>query len=444
MDIYTLGDLYSTDYYPDKLVGGLSSKIWTERFLGIGEFELTTPDVDRVAALLPEDMLITHAETKEVMIVETQTIADDENGVPTLTVKGRDLRLFLDNRFVDGPYGKRRKMRKQYSPLGAAGVLLWQAFDNGSGKDVTRGDSASSTAEKNDYSWNTLDKIPNVAITDSGVNGTSKRWWLEKGTLGPQLQKIMLKGDIGIRCIRPEPDGSSDATILTVKTNLADRGDIVRTWTTGITALRFDLYTGIDRSEGQSVVDPVIFSTIEGNVSKAQYLWSLANFRTIVELMSSVNIADYGRNAEQKAYSGIQRRVLALDVGEPEIDDAPEKPDELKSNATAAQKAARAAAMDDWIDDYAAWKNKRDAIVAEFKEDAADDAAREMKNYRRERIFTGDISPLNPYEYGVHYNLGDTVTMYGDYDVARDMIVAEFTRAENENGETGIPGLVLP
>lgn len=57
-------------------------------------------------------------------------------------------------------------------------------------------------------------------------------------------------------------------------------------------------------------------------------------------------------------------------------------------------------------------------------------------------IFDGSINPdLNPYTYGVHYNLGDIVRVVGDYGLVEDARVTEYIRTEDATGEKAYPTL---
>lgn len=455
MDIVRLGPVYSTEYKPDVLIEGYSSFIWTERFFEDGEFELKTPLIKSTLDLLPEDTLISHLDTDEVCVVETHSISLDDNDNPELTVTGKSLTSFTKHRHIESTYQKKRRMRRQYSPTGAALVLLWQAFCNDTGADVTRGDTDPDTENiLNDYAWNLRDVIDNVVITDSVItDGEGRRWWLEEGNLLPQLENILNKGDLGLRIIRPG-EGSTGQVVRVKSGVLADRGDIVRTLTTGIQQLRFDLYEGLDRSESQSVNDVVQFSTLQGDLDRAQYLYSKQDFKTVMEVMSNYAPPDVSRNTTEGNYKGLKRRVSQFDAGDPEIPpepDRPERPDDLKSDATAAQISAHRDAMDDWRDAMdvwrpkdAKWRNKRDNIITEFKEDATKDSLRELKKARRISMLSGDISPFSPFDYKTHYFLGDKVTLTSDYAPPENVIVSEYVRTEDAQGDRGWPGLTAP
>lgn len=444
MDFVKLGLNTAHDYIPTDVIEGYNSLIWTERFQAPGDFELKSWDVDGMKAALPIDSFVSHLETQEVMMVETRSIAmvgEGADAQPEITIKGRSASVILEHRYVEGEYQKKRRMRRRYSATAAAGVLLFNAVANGSGKDVTRGDDDPETeGVVNNYDLTTKDQLPNVSISEAVATEGETRWWqLEQGMLYPQLMDILIDADLGLRTLRPVTP--NQVKIFTVKTALAERGQVVRTLTNDVTAMRFDIYSGVDRSSGANSVQ---FSDLQGHLASPQYLESSQLHKTAVEMMSgTINVKDVYRPGDG-ALTGWSRRTMTFDAGTPEIPPQPEKPEELRKNATKAEREARADAMDAWIDKNAKWKNKRANIIADFREEQTKKALRELKKARRVDMFSGDISELSPYVYGTHYNLGDTVLLIGDYGKQAQMIVAEYVRTEDANGERGIPGLVVP
>lgn len=442
MDLVRLGERYTTQYVPDALVEFYTSLIWTERFFGYGEFELKSFEVAYIQSLLPEDTLVSHLETREVMIVTTHEInpvGEEGQEQDEITVKGVSLASIFDHRWVESEYGKKRRMRQTYSAKGAAAVLIFNAIDNPSGKDVTRGDPEAEDISKNDYGWTTLDVLPNIAITDSAPALGGGRWWkLEEGILGPQLARILSDEDLSIRTMRPVPGGTSGNVVKVKNMPLEERGNIERTLKTDISALQFDIYQGVDKSGSIS------FNVSQGQLDKAQYVWSNVNYKTVVEIKSSVGGADVYRPSES-GITGLRRRVIGMDGGEPELPDKPEEPAPLRKNASQAERNKRQDDMDKYLDKLAAWKNKRDRIVADFKDENQKEALRMLrKENRRTVVFSGSVTELAPYKYKTDYNLGDSVMIYGDYEAAQKVIVAEYVRAENLNGDLGYPGFVMP
>lgn len=457
MDIIRLGLPYTTNYKADELVEGLKSAIWTERFAGNSEFEFHTYDIDNTMALLPEDTLISHTDTNEVMMVEDHLITYDESlRKYDLKITGRSLAMFpMDHRFVEGPYQKKRQMVKNYTPVGALAVLLYNVVDNDSGFDVTRKDlkkvyngdpdngAASVALVETTYPWNTKDKIPNVSVTDSVVAaGDNQDWWVTEGQLGPQFLDILNKNNLGLRIIRP--NGTSGKIVTVGDTGYADIGDITRTQTDNIGSLRFDIYDGLDRSISQSDNPQVVFSVGRGDVDKPQYLFSVKEFKTAIEVMSDPSGDDVYRTDTQKAWTGLQRRVGSFDGGKPDIPDEPERPDPPGANATSAEKKKYDRQLERWKQNHDDWKLDKADILAKFALDNQNKGARMLHKQRKVYQFSGGANSETPYNYKEHYNLGDRVTIQGDYGLVQDMIVAEHVRTQDATGESEYPGLTLP
>lgn len=434
--------LSSATWVPEEtLIEGYISLIWTERWQTPGEFELKSYDVEGMLARLPEGALVSHLETKEVMEVETHEINDEGEGadaIPVITIRGHSISSILHHRFINGGYQTKRTLRYPYTAASALAVLLVNAVDNTSGKDVTRGDTDPETElELNDYAWNLYDAIPNVAVTESVTNeGSTREWFVEPGLLGPQFHKIMVDSDLGLRIIRPVSPNNS-GTVIGVQTTLATRGTVVRTHQTNISALRFDVYSGIDRSA------TVQFSQLQGHMEKPSYLKSNQDYKSNATLMSGVISGDVAITGTT-TLSGLRRRVLPFDAGNPELPPEPERPQDPRKNATAAEKEEWKDDIDKWKTKHAKWKTKRAAIITKFRNEQILAAQREIRLHRRVNMFSGDVSALSPFKYKTHYDLGDKVTLVDEARRTAKMVVSEYVRTEDATGDRGFPGLVEP
>ena len=277
-----------------------------------------------------------------------------------------------------------------------------------------------------------------MVITESvAAEGPARDWVLEEGMLWPQLQKILVDADLGLRCMRPVTGGTG--TVLTVATALATRGVVTRSpANTAISALRFDIYAGVDRSA------TVQFSRLQGHLSKPKYLNSNKDFKSTLELKSGLAMADVQLSNAEAALRGWERRTMDLDAGSPEYPPEPEKPKELRKNATRADREKRQEDMDKWIDKHALWENKVERIKTKFKAASRANALRALKAQRRLRCSELGYFSSRPYTFKKEYNLGDIVSIYGDYGLASKMIVAEYVRTEDPTGDRGFPGLVAP
>lgn len=83
---------------PGPLLEDYDSLIWTERFIGIGDFQLVTGAVDDYKELLPEGTVLTLRESTVPMIVEEHYIERKKNEGAKLFIKGREYTSILDRR----------------------------------------------------------------------------------------------------------------------------------------------------------------------------------------------------------------------------------------------------------------------------------------------------------------------------------------------------------
>lgn len=96
MDLMTL----DANNQPAKMVEQYDSLIWTERFNTVGDFQITTGDIDRYMALLPEGTRLALRESNVPMVVETHQIDRKKNTAAQLIIKGRSFESILDRRIA--------------------------------------------------------------------------------------------------------------------------------------------------------------------------------------------------------------------------------------------------------------------------------------------------------------------------------------------------------
>lgn len=402
-------------YYPDKLIEGWNSLIWTERYQPSGEFILRTPRIAETAALLPEDSLVSLRDSKEVMIVE-DLFVEDKSGTKSLVVKGRAFDTFLDKRVVTGEYGKKWETRETYPPAVAISIILWCKIfaPDDSIPSHIRGDL-----------MNELDAVPDVFASmtmPSYMTTPNKYWWLENATVLKLVNDILQETNLGIRSIRPPfvqpewvdpyplpgPIDYGDETLYYEFVVMSgDPGsvgipDIIVPTPGEHLGLRLDIYKGLDRTVNQSDRTPVIFSYGAGDLEDPNYLLTSKAHATTVEVQSDLGNLTVPR-AGEAGLSGLSRKVSLLDVGSTE----------------------RA---------YGAASSTLNSYLTQK-------ANVELKARERLRLLDGDVSQSPRYVYGRDYNLGDHVTIRGEYGFDEDMYVSEYVRTHDELGEKGFPTL---
>lgn len=99
MDIFTFQHVPADNTYGNgKIVNGLRSKLWVERYDTPGEFKLVGQPTTPLREQLAIGTLLSHTNTGQVMIVEDHEIIDDTENGSEFIVTGRSLDSFLEHR----------------------------------------------------------------------------------------------------------------------------------------------------------------------------------------------------------------------------------------------------------------------------------------------------------------------------------------------------------
>lgn len=416
-------------YFVTDLVEGLDNKIWTERFTGMadfGEFEFHSSRISETMLALPETSLISLRDSDVVMTVETHNVVKDGDNGYKVVVKGRACENILEARAWAGArYGKKALMRQKYSVPNAAMVYLYNALVNDTKTDVVSKAATQPT--------NPLDLIPNLRITDSTVGSPKPKWrYLENSDCWAYLQPALAAGKHGIRSIRPR-DGTPPMKTIHVSATGAITKPLETT-----DGLSFDIYGGVDRTSGQSDVPPVIFSSSAGHLVDSEYLFSSQTYRDVAYVISAsgptghAQIVERIDDEEHSISSTFFNRVISkygIRIGEPGPGGVFAIPNSGWDR--------RVALVD------AGSKDDGDTI-AEFLASLDDVGSDKLKaDFERITSIDGTVSSRTPYDYKVDYDLGDKVTLLGQFGLKQDMMVQEYIRAEDGEGERGIPSLVL-
>lgn len=390
LDKNTYYPIGSPLYYYDSL-------IWTERFFEPSEFELTTRSVKYMRDNLPLWALVSIRQSKEVMMVEEHSIDTDDQGVETLTIRGRSLTSYLKHRVLGPVRDKKYEMVQNYTDLEAALVVLYNSFVNDQAFDLTTGLSAT-------YK-NPLDRIPNCVITDTSGSdtGTSRVRFVEPGVVEDNIRRWFTGTPYGIRMVRP----SYSADVVTV----SQAGNITHTPTTSIASLCFDVYKGTDRSHGQSAIPVVVMDVDQDDLITPNYLFTITQFKSAghVAFENSVTytynpqVFDPSSTYTMDLRVGLDRRVRYFDAGVPE----------------------------------------EGADPFNFGQDTLIKSRETMRN---ENLWysgiDGSVSRTPTHAFGTAYFLGDTITLRGKYGTITKVRVTEYIRTQDENGEDSYPTLV--
>lgn len=189
-----------------EIVNGLETKMWIERYRQSGEFTLTaSPDSD-IRAKLPEGSLITHTDTREIMIVENHQLKEDEvTSEPVIAVTGRGLETFLEQRIIGAN-------RAWPATSGASPVVFAMDAENAHIQAV----NLINSYIRPDLLWDDDDAVSQLeALTDPylvGFPGTAEaRTFDRKDDVYGTVSKLLEVDDLGVKIMRERQLPTSQA-----------------------------------------------------------------------------------------------------------------------------------------------------------------------------------------------------------------------------------------
>lgn len=366
MEVYVLDSLLRREVVVDKFV----SLIWTERWREIGDFELSVLSTPGNRGIFLPGKKLSLNESYRMMEVETVEDATDTDGKKTLKVKGRSSEKVLEDRTAMDPTNFTIG-NNQWKLTGTPKAIAQKLYDD----ICVTGKLSTSDIIPLQGSGTIFptDTIPPLA--------TSMDWYVEPQTLLQAITDLCDIYEMGFRLVRNPT------------TNL----------------LRFDIYTGSNRTPAQTALPAVIFSP------------ELENLQSTTEVTTSVGvkncayvITEYGGSYYQRLVydvgidplvTGFERKVLTLTVtlAEDQISTIP---------------ASINAALD---------KAGKD----------------ELAKYRPLYAFDGEVSQRSQYKYGVDYHLGDLVGMQNADGNVSYMRVTEQIFASDDQGDRSYPTLTV-
>lgn len=365
------------------------SLIWTEKFFEPGEIELETYAIADTLSTIKIGSLLSIRESKEVMMVETISIQTDDKDVEKLKVVGKSVTSYLAHRAVGALRGVKYEMSRSYSNLDAGLVVLFNSFVNGEAYDYTTLQDA--------YYKNPKDRVPLCMLSDSTFSLTpsdASPRFITPGSIESVIRQWFAEYPIGIRMLRPP-------NTVPAKVTINKSGVISRTSVVDAKELVFDIFVGIDRSSDQTEVSPVVLDVEHDDLINPQYLISATKFKSEVHIL--LDHKSILTSLPDSVVSGLDRRVVVVDGGAP--DDGEN--------------------------------------VANFEADAVMSAKEMLYDASIISGVDANVSSNSSEKIGVHYFLGDFVTVRGRYGIISRARVVELIRSESGEGEIVYPTLLF-
>jgi hypothetical protein len=346
-----------------KIVNGIRSKMWIERYRDAGEFTFVATVGSGVGRELPIGTFVSHIDTTEVMIVENHEIKDDKGSESEITITGRSFETILENRIV----GSNRSF-----PASGLVTDYNLADDFTSDQAVFLINNHITTASL----LNDANALPYVTgtsqIASPGTPANARK--IKRGTVYERVLELLEIDNLGIKSIRPGVWSPTPAS-----PNL---------W--------IAIHKGVDRTT------TVMFSYARGAIESADYLWSNKKLKNAALITSK-----WVQTVVLPTVTEYSRRMMYVDASSVDQD--------LDVVPTGAALTA---------------------LINELNNMGRDSLNSQLDiSFSKPQITKDAIKPI----YRTDYNVGDVVSVHGDYREVEKMRVIEYVEIEDETGNDSYP-----
>jgi len=343
------------------VIDQFESLIWTERFAAFGDFQMDIVSTPGMRTLLSTGTLLAMNESYRVMMVETVEDEVDSDGRRMLSVKGRSIEALLLDR-------------------------------------VAKNSTADLTTSPKWVITNPPATVARQIFHDICVTGI-----LDASDVIPFINEgSFLPPDTVVEPIDP-------ITVELDPTTVYDAiEDICNVWSMGFRMVRnfdtselwFDVYTGSNRTTGQAVLPPVIFTPSLDNLQNTKELTTIDKSKNVAYVYSPAGFLKVYAPGADETTEGFERHVLVVNATD------------VTSETTDIPGALLQKGME------------------------------ELAKNRVNQSLDGEIAQNSQFKYGVHYNLGDIVEMRTD-NSTNNMRVTEQIFVSDREGERAYPTLSL-
>lgn len=318
-----------------------TSAIWTRSYYEPGEFEIYTPATRDLLDILTEDCFITREGDNTVMIVERLEVTTDEEAGDFVTITGRSAAALLDRR-----------------------IIFTQTTLSGR-----------------------VDRAIYKIVAENAVNPTDS---------ARKLPLSMAMPDVLADKISAQHTGTNLLDAVEQICAAYGMGFRVVTDSKTIVAPRVELFVGKDRSAGQAINSPVIFSPEFENLLQTSYAFDVSKYKNV-----AVVAGEGEGNARKRAIigdaSGLMRRELYVDARD------------MSTNAGEIT-----------AEDYAAQLEAR--------------GLEKLAETQTEEAFSGEVDTMNTFILDVDYTVGDIVTVENEYGIRADSRIISVSECWDESG----------
>jgi hypothetical protein len=357
MELYILDSLYRRIRIIDQYI----SLIWTERSNKFGDFELRIYSTYHTRSLLVVDTYLAMNMSKYVMRIESFEDDVDADGRQILIVKGRSFEAVLFDRVAKDSLSTLTVSPKWSITLPPADVARKVFHDICVTGILNVGDILPGISETSLLPGSNIVESPDPITVD-----------IKPSTVYDVIANVCQTWELGFRFLRDDSTG----------------------------VMHFDIYSGSDRTSGQSILTPIIFSPQLDNLQNTKELVTIDKAKNVAYVFSPDGFEMVYAFGVDPAIDGFDRRVLVVDASD------------ITSTSTS---------------------DVPGALTQRGKEQLA--AAQTFQG------FDGEISQKSQFTYGVDYNLNDLVEMRNVDGVTNQMRVTEQIFVNDAEGYRTYPTL---
>ena len=345
MEVYVL----NKDFYPIYSIDSYESLLWTERYDQYSDFELVLPVQNAALDLLRPGNYIVKTDSTKTMIIEDVPIENDVEEGDRVIISGRSLESILDRRII---------WSQRLLDMNLEAAIFAILNENVVSPTVS--------ARK-------INGIVLQASGDSSITDTTVKSQYHGEEVYRVVEELCKLHSIGFKI---ERDASNQ--------------------------MIFQLYTGVDRSLGQTANSPVIFSPEFDNLIRSNFIESTKTYK---------NVALVGGEGE-----GTDRKTVT--VGDNTLTDLNRRELFVESLISS---------------------NNDTITTTVYNQQLATRGEEELNYYSLAYTFEGEAEPFSMFRYGVDYFIGDIVQMINEYGIENRARISELIASYAKEGMSLIP-----
>lgn len=287
MHLYTL----TSGFMPKDIISEFTSAIWTERYSEAGDVQLVIPASREMINKLAKGTFLALGGTKEIMILDTQSIKDG-----LMTVTGKSLLKFLDERpawFENPDATDEQQATGALTEDTTAGQIISYAVEQM--VIDPSGFNPEGPASFFNLNW-TEEIIPGLELGRVDSNGAIQRLTINLGSLYTSIQSLAQEEGVGLK--------------LYLDSVQASTGPV----------FKFATYRGKNRTSDQDVHSIVRLTPKMDSLSEVEEVSSSSSYKNVLYIVYKGMTVHYAEPT-LPVPEGFDRRVLVVQADDIYLDE---------------------------------------------------------------------------------------------------------------------------